>query len=140
MRVWDTGAAAGERSWTLPALKILDVARDGRRVLVGERTELLGAPPLPADGRAHAVSWSPSAPLSALREVPVEGGLVTVALADRLTVRRWTLARGQVEALFTDSPFCLDPAWRRIYLHETAAEARDRHLACRTRIQAPAPP
>jgi hypothetical protein len=95
----------------------------------------------PLDGEADApvtlVEYEPSAPLLALREVPVADGLVTVALADRLTVRRWKLARGNVEALTANSPFCLEPAWRAAYLHETSADARTRYCACRLSFKTP---
>ena len=95
----------------------------------------------PLAGEAEApvtlVEYEPSATLLALREVPVADGLVTVALADRLTVRRWTLAGGHTEALSADSPFCLEPAWRATYLHESRADAKTRYCACRLSFKTP---
>ncbi len=90
-----------------------------------------------ADVPVTLVEYEPSASVLALREVPVADGLVTVALADRLTVRRWTLAGGHAEALSADSPFCLEPAWRATYLHESRADARTRYCACRLSFKTP---
>ena len=57
-----------------------------------------------------------------------------------LTARRWQLDLARAEAaLTTGSPFCLEPPWRRSYLHESEADARQRYGQCRASLAAPDP-
>lgn len=98
-----------------------------------------GAPPFPL------VEFDPSKPPDALRVVPIDDGrgLVTVALealdvGARLGARRWTLDRAEaITALSSESPLCLDPAWRAANLHETEAVAKARYCACRLDFKTP---